>query len=101
MRLIALAALTLAAAPVQAFEVTHSYGGRFGVAYSSNAGQDRTHPLYEGRYSLGTVHRADNGLTFRFEMDVIVGNMPDRGPDRRPANRESLTGTFGIELQTD
>lgn len=101
MRLISLVALTLAAAPVQAFEVTHSYGGRFGVAYSSNAGQDRTHPLYEGRYTLGTVHRADNGLTFRFELDVIVGNLPDRGRDHRPVNRETLTGAVGIEWRAD
>ena len=99
MRLFPLAALILAATPLNALEVTHNYGGRFGVAYSSTDGQSRAHPLYEGRYTLGTVHRADNGLTFRFEMDVIVGNLPNR--DRRPDDRQSLTGRVGIDLQTD
>ena len=101
MRLPAALSILLFAAPVQALEITHSYGGRFGVAYAETEGRGRAHALYEGRYSLGTVHRADNGLTFRFEMDVIVGNMPERGPDHRPVERRQVNGALGIALQTD
>jgi hypothetical protein len=101
MRLLALAALIAAAAPLHALEVTHNFGGRFGVAYTESAGAGRSHPLYEGRYTLGTVHRADNGLTFRFELDVVTGNVQDRGPDWPVTDRRRLTGSVGIGLQTD
>lgn len=101
MRLLALAATLATAAPLHALEVTHNFGGRFGVAYTETAGQGRTHPMYEGRYTLGTVHRADNGMTFRFELDIVTGNITDRSPDPRPVDRPRMTGAIGIGLQTD
>ena len=77
MRLFIAAALTTLAMPVQAVEVTHGYGGRFGVGYTSDGGQTRMQTLYEGRYSLGVAHRMDNGGTVRFELDIVAGNIPD------------------------
>lgn len=97
MRLPIAAALVLVTAPVQALEVTHSYAGRFGVSYAGSNGQGRAEPLYEGRYTLGLAHRTDNGMTFRFELSVIAGNLTDQ--DRRPP--APLTGAVGIDLQTD
>lgn len=78
-----------------AAEVTHNYEGRFGVAYQSDAapGQSRTRPLYEGRYTSTFTQRSDNGLTFRFELDVIVGNMPERGARHRQAAGQISVGT--------
>lgn len=78
-----------------AAEVTHNFEGRFGVGYQSDAatGQSRTRSLYEGRYTTRFTERTDNGLTFRFELDVIVGNMPERGARYRPAAGQLGVGT--------
>lgn len=72
--------LTLAG-PVSA-DVSHSIEGRFGVAYSSGPGGigGRAEPLFEGRYTTRLDHQADNGMRFRFELDVMFGNLD---PDRR------------------
>ena len=72
--------LILGAVPASA-EVSHRIEGRFGVAYQSNpdGSGGTTQPLYEGRYTSTFSHTADNGLTFRFELGVVVGNIPDRG----------------------
>lgn len=80
--LIALA-LALASTPALA-DVSYSVGGRFGVSYR----EDPTRPggqmmaLYEGRYTTSYSHQADNGLRFRFDVSVVVGNIPtDNRPD--------------------
>ncbi|MCW1930886.1 hypothetical protein [Pararhodobacter zhoushanensis] len=71
--------LIMTAMPATA-EVTHRIEGRFGVAYQSTPdGGGTTQPLYEGRYTSTFSHTADNGLTFRFELGIVVGNIPDRG----------------------
>lgn len=94
---ITLALMTLAA-PVQAVEVTHNYGMRFGVSYSGSAGQGRAQNHYEGHYTTRLTHQADNGVTFRFELSIIAGNIPD---DERRRPLAPLTGSVGIGLQTD
>lgn len=66
--------------------VTHSVEGRFGVSYvSSGNGAGRTQPLYEGRYTTTFAHQTDNGLRFRFDLGVIVGNIEADRSDRRAA----------------
>lgn len=75
---LALALVSLASTSAQA-EISHRYGGRFGVAYVSDPtipnGTSRA--LYEGFFSTSVTHQADNGLRFRFELDIIVGNIDD------------------------
>lgn len=79
--LTALAVLILASTSAQA-EISHRYGGRFGVAYVSdpNNPNGTSRPMYEGFYSTAITHQADNGLRFRFELDIIVGNIDDPRP---------------------
>lgn len=91
-----LLALLLASAPALA-DVSYSVGGRFGVAYR----EDPAHPggqmmaLYEGRYTTTYSHEADNGLRFRFDVSVVVGNLPDD-------NRLSVGGvSAGVVLGED
>ena len=93
--LIALA-LALASTPALA-DVSYSVGGRFGVSYR----EDPTRPggqmmaLYEGRYTTSYSHQADNGLRFRFDVSVVVGNLPDD-------NRLSVGGvSAGVVLGED
>ena len=93
--LIALA-LALASTPALA-DVSYSVGGRFGVSYR----EDPTRPggqmmaLYEGRYTTTYSHEADNGLRFRFDVSVVVGNLPDD-------NRLSVGGvSAGVVLGED
>ena len=79
----AVAALMLFAAPAAAeTTVVHSVEGRFGVSYVSdpNAPRGGMQSLYEGRYTASFRHQADNGLQFRFDIGVVVGNIPS---DRR------------------
>ncbi len=78
MRLLIPFLLLTTAAPAAA-EVTHVVQGRFGVSYSSAAG-GQTQPLYEGRYTTTFSHQSDNGLTFRFELGVALGNIDERRP---------------------
>lgn len=99
MRLPLATALMILAAPVQAIEVTHSYGGRFGVSYTGGQGQGRTQGHYEGHYTTRFEHRTDNGVTFRFDLSIIAGNIPD--DERRGSTARPLTGSVGIDLQTD
>jgi len=93
---VSLLALLLASAPALA-DVSYSVGGRFGVAYR----EDPAHPggqmmaLYEGRYTTTYSHEADNGLRFRFDVSVVVGNLPDD-------NRLSVGGvSAGVVLGED
>jgi len=90
-----LAALTATAAQA---EVSHSVSGRFGVAFVSDPAQPQgqARPLYEGRYTTVFTERSDRGLTFRFEMDVIVGNIPEHSDRVRP-----VTGRFSVGTGTD
>lgn len=71
--------------------VIHAIEGRFGVSYASDATgrQSGLQPLYEGRYTTSFLHQSDNGLQFRFDIGIIVGNMdPDRpGHGSRSADR--------------
>ena len=91
-----LIALALASTPALA-DVSYSVGGRFGVSYR----EDPTRPggqmmaLYEGRYTTSYSHQADNGLRFRFDVSVVVGNLPDD-------NRLSVGGvSAGVVLGED
>ena len=79
---------SLLTAPMASAEVTHHIDARFGVGYRSDASrsQSQLQPLYEGRYSATFTERADNGMTFRFELSVVVGNLPERGERRPPVN---------------
>ena len=61
-------------------DVTHSIETRFGVAYVSDGAQSRTRGVYSGRYTSTFSHEADNGYTFRFEIELEVGNF---SPNRR------------------
>ena len=93
MRRLLPALLIVTAMPATA-EVSHRIEGRFGVAYQSNPnGTGTTQPLYEGRYTSTFSHTADNGLTFRFELGVVVGNIPDRG-------ERASRGAYSIGLGT-
>lgn len=95
---LSLFALLLIAAPLQAaadVTVTHQIEGRFGVSYATGPdGRSQAQPLYEGRYTTTFAHDFDNGLTFRFELGVALGNFdPDtRGP-RYPLPRSNPVGT--------
>lgn len=92
MRRLLPAILILSAAPAAA-EVSHHIEGRFGVAYHATGnGTGTTQPLYEGRYTSTFSHTADNGLTFRFELGIVVGNIPDRG---ERASRDSYSIGLG------
>jgi len=83
--LVTLVTLAVSAAPALAeVTITHSIEGRFGVSYvSSGDGTGRTRPLYEGRYTTTFAHQADNGLRFRFDLGVVIGNMDSDRLDRR------------------
>ncbi|MEZ5750997.1 MAG: hypothetical protein R3D60_03170 [Paracoccaceae bacterium] len=77
-------------------DVSHSYGGRFGVSYQRdpNAAPGTTSVLYEGRYTTTFSHQTDNGLRFRFQVDLSVGNLAPRRPDDpsiRPSGTVSLS----------
>lgn len=102
-RRIAVVLLCLVTTPAMA-EVTHRMEGRFGVGYTSDPapGQPFAQPMYEGRYTMGIAHRADNGMIFRFELGVAVGNLPDRGDWRGPSAPNARAGaTLGLDLNLD
>ena len=82
----ALALLTLAIQPALAeTTVIHTVEGRFGVSYSSDPNTPRggLQPLYEGSYTASFLHQADNGLRFRFDIGVVVGNIQSDRPGHR------------------
>ena len=85
MRAILTALVLLTAAPATA-DVTYSVEGRFGVAYSHDAatGQTQARPMYEGRYTTTFSHQADNGVRFRFDLGIVVGNLDSVVPYPRP-----------------
>lgn len=95
MRPLVLASSLLLAAPAVA-EVTHSMSARFGVGYRA----DQMNPhgsfqsLYEGRYTSSFTHQADNGIRFRFDFEIEVGNFdsPRRGEMRAPGVSIGLGG---------
>ena len=85
--------LTAVAAPAAAdVIVTHHIEGRFGVAYTTDSsGASHSQPLYEGRYVTTFQHEYDNGLRFRFELGVALGDLPydRRGQPFPPARTRS------------
>lgn len=83
-----LAALILCLATPAVAEMTHNYGGRLGVAYVSDPTRPngQTRALYEGYYATTVTHETDGGLRFRFEFDIIVGNINDPRPLRSREN---------------
>lgn len=87
------AAMTLPLAAPATAEVLQSFDGRFGVAYTSdpNGGPGQTRTLYQGRYTVALTQRTDNGMTFRFELQVIAGNIPPSDLDR-PVLRSMTIG---------
>lgn len=95
--LVPVLALLCSAVPAMA-DVAHSYGGRFGVSYqrNPNAVPGTTVVLYEGRYSTTFTHQADNGLRFRFEIDLSVGNITPRRPSE-PTVRPAATISLGSD----
>jgi hypothetical protein len=63
--------------------VTHRIEGRFGVSYVRDPnGSEHVQSLYEGRYTTTFQHDFDNGVTFRFELGLALGNLDSdqRGP---------------------
>ena len=95
MRRFLTAFLMVLATPALA-DVTHHIDARFGVSYRSdaNAPNGRAQPLYQGRYTTTYTHRADNGMQFRFELGVVVGNFEPRRPAR-------LSPSGSLELEFD
>lgn len=81
-RLLILSSVLFATVTSAQADMTHRYGGRFGVAYENGPTNPdgRTQALYEGFYSTQVTHQADNGLRFRFELDIVVGNINDPRP---------------------
>ncbi|MCB1406881.1 MAG: porin [Rhodobacteraceae bacterium] len=76
-------------------DVTHSMQARFGVTYRSNAQGPNggLQGLYEGRFTSTFAHQADNGLRFRFEIEIESSNFePYRTDTRVTAHR----GTIGL-----
>ncbi|WP_417597948.1 hypothetical protein [Pararhodobacter oceanensis] len=83
-----LMALSVTLASPALADVTHHIDARFGVAYQSdpNSPNGRVQTLYQGRYTSTYTHRADNGLQFRFELGVEVGNFEPRRPSAMAPN---------------
>lgn len=63
--------------------VEHRVDGRFGVSIIDGPnGTSGTQGLYEGRYTASFRHTADNGVRFRFDLGVAIGNFDSMDPPR-------------------
>ena len=78
--------LPAAARTPAAAEMTQTVETRFGVGYTSDPLQPRggLQALYEGRYTASFDHQADNGVRFRFDLGIAIGNFDSQVPNPRP-----------------
>ena len=82
-----LLAVTLMLSTPAVAEITTSIDARFGVGYRSDPSnaQSNLQSLYEGRFTTSITHQADNGLQFRFDLGVVIGNIDTPRPRDYPA----------------